>query len=105
MNMRTLAGGLTDFRSIREALLKLDTREKSVIPTMTSTSTGSKSYVEADVEDAPPPPRQVSVDVDSYFSDPPDDAFELPEAEAETFLSALEEQELPEEELMVALAA
>eukprot|EP00959_Pyramimonas_sp_CCMP1952_P373650 7825190-Pyramimonas_sp.AAC.1 len=72
---------------------------------MTNPSSGSKSYVEADVEDAPPPPRQVSVDVDSYFSDPPDDAFELPEAEAETFLSALEEQELPEEELMIVLAA
>eukprot|EP00959_Pyramimonas_sp_CCMP1952_P005167 108560-Pyramimonas_sp.AAC.1 len=74
---------------------------------LATTGTGN-TFLESGAEgkdDAPRPVTVPDVGVDSYFAEPPDDTSELPEADAEEFLVALEQQELPEDELMIVLAA
>eukprot|EP00959_Pyramimonas_sp_CCMP1952_P107443 2246325-Pyramimonas_sp.AAC.1 len=58
INLKTLAAGKSDSTSIRQALLLLDVRDKSMLPTSASQNV-TKTYqaeIQQDMEHPPPPP-------------------------------------------------
>eukprot|EP00959_Pyramimonas_sp_CCMP1952_P140800 2946850-Pyramimonas_sp.AAC.1 len=95
INMRKLAGGRLDAASMRSALLQLDVTEKVVLPAVPL-----------------PVPKTFAADTSSsaeampdFRGDESEDDVELPEDDAETFLNAVETQDLDEHETLEVFAA
>eukprot|EP00959_Pyramimonas_sp_CCMP1952_P308416 6454501-Pyramimonas_sp.AAC.1 len=98
--MKTSAAGQEGYAAVRSALLKMDVQDKPIPPSATTTTKSFPAEVQEPVQD-----RNANKEVREVYLTDIDDSVELPEDDVDTFLAALDEQDLGEHEVLQVFAA